>query len=129
LEAGENIIPGGRYHNFKDFMNFPDFGRDDFVFEPAPPVIHPSFQDSRASLLKTIIKEDVLITYPYQSFQHVIDVLREAAIDSKVTSIKINLYRVASDSQIVNALISAARNGKRVSVVIELLARFDEKNN
>ena len=129
LEAGENIIPGGRYHNFKDFMNFPDFGRKEFVYDPAPPVIHPAFKNKNASLIKKILKEDVMITYPFQSFKHIIDILREAAIDPKVTSIKINLYRVASDSQIMNALISAAQNGKKVSVVIELLARFDEKNN
>ncbi|MEX1001796.1 MAG: polyphosphate kinase 1 [Crocinitomicaceae bacterium] len=129
LEAGENIIPGGRYHNFKDFMNFPNFGREDFVYDPAPPSVHPAFKDKRASLIKKILKEDVLITFPYQSFQHIIDVLREAAIDPKVTSIKINLYRVAQNSQIINALISAAKNGKKVSVVIELLARFDETNN
>ncbi|MBD3638621.1 MAG: polyphosphate kinase 1 [Crocinitomicaceae bacterium] len=129
LEAGENIIPGGRYHNFKDFMDFPDFGRDDFVFDPAPPVVHPAFQNLSSSIIKKILKEDFLITYPFQTFQHIIDILREAAIDPKVTSIKINLYRVASDSQIINALISAAKNGKRVSVVMELQARFDEKNN
>jgi polyphosphate kinase len=129
LKAGENIIPGGRYHNFKDFMRFPDFGRSDFVFDPAPPSLHPDFADKTISTLKTILKKDVLLTYPYQTFQHVIDVLREAAIDPKVVSIKINLYRVAEDSQIINALISAAKNGKSVSVVIELLARFDEEAN
>lgn len=129
LEAGENIIPGGRYHNFKDFMNFPDFGRPDFVYEEAPPCNHPDFKGKGTAHIKQILKKDVMLTYPYQKFQHVIDVLREAAIDPKVVSIQINLYRVASDSQIINALISAAKNGKRVSVVIELLARFDEKNN
>jgi polyphosphate kinase len=129
LEAGENIIPGGRYHNFKDFMSFPDFGNPDFTFSPAPPSPHPDLTDKSKSLIKHILKKDVMLTYPFQKFQHVIDVLREAAIDPKVVSIKINLYRVASDSQIINALISAAKNGKRVSVVIELLARFDEKAN
>lgn len=129
LEAGENIIPGGRYHNFKDFMNFPDFGNPDFVFKPAPPLLHPDFQNKQEPLLKKILNKDILINYPYQTFQHVIDILREAAIDPKVISIKINLYRVAKESQIMNALISAAKNGKKVQVVIELLARFDEKNN
>lgn len=129
LEAGENIIPGGRYHNFKDFMNFPDFGRSEFIYPAEPPNQHPAFEAKSKSLIKTILSQDVLITYPYQTFQHVIDVLREAAIDPKVVSIKINLYRVASNSQIINALISAAKNGKKVSVVIELLARFDEENN
>lgn len=129
LKAGENIIPGGRYHNFKDFMGFPDFGNSTFVYNPLPPVAHPDLKDTKKSTLKRILEKDVLITYPYQTFQHVIDVLREAAIDPKVVSIKINLYRVANQSQIINALISAAQNGKKVQVVIELLARFDEKNN
>lgn len=129
LEAGENIIPGGRYHNFKDFMGFPDFGRDDFVYPPAPPSKHPAFKNRSKAMLKTIMEKDILLTYPYQTFQHTIDILREAAIDPKVISIKINLYRVASNSQIINALISAAKNGKKVLVVIELLARFDEENN
>jgi polyphosphate kinase len=129
LEAGENIIPGGKYHNFKDFMNFPNFGKKELVFPAAPPCSHPAFKNKSKSLIKTIISKDVLITYPYQTFQHVIDVLREAAIDPKVQSIKINLYRVASNSRIINALISAAKNGKKVTVVIELLARFDEENN
>lgn len=129
LEAGENIIPGGRYHNFKDFMSFPDFGNSTFVYNKLEPLTHPAFEDTNKSMLKTILNKDVMITYPYQTFQHVINVLREAAIDPKVVSIKINLYRVASNSQIINALISAAKNGKKVTVVIELLARFDEKNN
>lgn len=129
LEAGENIIPGGRYHNFKDFMSFPDFGNSTFVYNELPPLNHPAFNEKNKSLIKTILNKDVLLTYPYQTFQHVINVLREAAIDPKVVSIKINLYRVASNSQVINALISAAKNGKKVTVVIELLARFDEKNN
>jgi polyphosphate kinase len=129
LEAGENIIPGGRYHNFKDFMSFPDFGNSTFVYNELPPLNHPAFQEKNKSLIKTILNKDIMITYPFQTFQHVINVLREAAIDPKVISIKINLYRVASNSQIINALISAAKNGKKVTVVIELLARFDEQNN
>lgn len=129
LEAGENMIPGGRYHNFKDFMKFPDFNKDEFTFKKMPASPHPAFADKSKSLIKEVLASDVMMTYPYQSFQHVIDVLREAAIDPKVTSIKINLYRVASGSQIVNALISAAKNGKRVTAVIELQARFDERNN
>ncbi|MCG8575732.1 MAG: polyphosphate kinase 1 [Flavobacteriales bacterium] len=129
LQAGENIIPGGRYHNFKDFMGFPDFGRKDFIYKPLTPSRHPAFKDSKVPMIEQILKKDILVTYPYQSFQHIIDVVREAAIDPKVISIKMNLYRVASNSQIINALISAARNGKKVTVIIELLARFDEANN
>jgi polyphosphate kinase len=128
LEAGENIIPGGRYHNFKDFMDFPDFGIKHFVFPKKKPVNHPAFAGG-GSMLKTILEKDVLLNFPFQTFQHILDVLREAAIDPKVLSIKINLYRVAADSQIVNALISAARNGKKVTAIIELKARFDEANN
>jgi polyphosphate kinase len=129
LEAGENIIPGGRYHNFKDFMNFPDFGLKNVVFQERKPVTHPAFSGPETSLIKTVLKEDVLLSYPFQTFQHVIDILREAAIDPKVISIKINLYRVASDSQIINSLISAAQNGKKVTAIVELKARFDEVNN
>ncbi len=129
LKAGENIIPGGRYHNFKDFMGFPDFGNSTFVYNEMTPLNHPLLQDSNKSIIKTVLDKDILLTYPYQSFRPIIDILRESAIDPKVTSIKINLYRVAKNSQIINALISAAKNGKKVLVVIELLARFDEKNN
>ena len=128
LEAGENIIPGGRYHNFKDFMDFPDFGIPDFVFPPKNPVNHPAFVNT-TSMLKAILEKDVLLNFPFQTFQHILDVLREAAIDPKVQTIKINLYRVAHDSQIINALISAARNGKKVTAIVELKARFDEANN
>ena len=128
LEAGENIIPGGRYHNFKDFINFPDFDKKEFVFPEKKPVSHPAFANN-SPMLKTIIEQDVLLTFPFQTFQHILDVLREAAIDPKVLSVKINLYRVAPESQIINALISAARNGKKVTVIIELKARFDESNN
>ncbi|MCH2233956.1 MAG: polyphosphate kinase 1 [Crocinitomicaceae bacterium] len=129
LVAGENLIPGGRYHNKKDFMGFPDFDEPDFVYPKVKPTIHPDFKDRNTSIIKKILKKDILLSYPYQSFQHLIDVLREAAIDPKVQSIKINLYRVASNSQIINALIAAIKNGKKVTVVIELLARFDEANN
>lgn len=129
LEAGEHIIPGGRYHNFKDFMSFPDFGQEGFSYSPQPPVRHHSLEDRNGSLIKKILQKDLMFFYPYHTFQHTLDVLREAAIDPKVISIKINLYRVAEDSQIINALIAAARNGKKVSVCIELLARFDEANN
>ncbi len=128
LKPGENIIPGGRYHNFKDFMQFPDFNNPDFVFPKRKPAAHPDFKDNEP-LIKKILSKDIMLSYPFQPFQHVIDVLREAAIDPKVISIKINLYRVAKNSQIVNALISAAKNGVKVTAIIELKARFDESNN
>ncbi|WP_027418979.1 polyphosphate kinase 1 [Crocinitomix catalasitica] len=129
LKAGGNIIPGGKYHNFKDFMEFPSFGEKQFTFKPTKPLSHPQLKDLDTSLLKHILSEDVMLTFPFQSFQYIIDVLREAAIDPKVVSIKINLYRVASNSHIINALISAAQNGVKVTAIIELKARFDETNN
>ena len=129
LQPGGNIIPGGTYHNFKDFMKFPDFGIADFTFPNRKALSHPDFKNSAEPLIKTILSKDILITYPFQAFQHVIDALREAAIDPKVVSIKINLYRVAPKSQIINALISAAKNGVKVTAIIELKARFDETNN
>ena len=129
LVVGENIIPGGRYHNFKDFMNFPDFGKNDLVFEPLKPLKHPAFKSGDKSVIKTVLQQDVLLTYPFQKFQYIVDLLQEAAMDPKVQSIKVNLYRVAKNSQIINSLISATQNGKKVTVVIELLARFDEQNN
>jgi polyphosphate kinase len=129
LTAGENIIPGGKYHNFKDFMKFPDFGDQSLVFKPLVPLNHPDLNDRTKPVIKTIFEKDILLSYPFQKFSHLIDLLQESAIDPKVISIKINLYRVASNSQIVNALINASKNGKEVTVVIELLARFDEENN
>lgn len=129
LTAGENLIPGGRYHNFKDFISFPDFGQKELVNKPMKPLSHPSILTPKKPIIKTILEKDVLLTFPFQKFAHVVDLLQESAIDPKVISIKINLYRVASNSQIINALINAAKNGKKVTVIIELLARFDEGNN
>jgi polyphosphate kinase len=129
LTAGENIIPGGRYHNFKDFMDFPDFKQKDLVYKFMAPLDHPDILTPEKPIIKTILEKDILLTYPFQKFGHVVDLLQESAIDPKVMSIKINLYRVASNSQIINALINAAKNGKKVTVIIELLARFDEENN
>ncbi|MFM9984210.1 MAG: polyphosphate kinase 1 [Flavobacteriales bacterium] len=128
IKDKENIIPGSRYHNKKDLMKFPDFGRKDLCYEEMKPVEHPALKGQR-SILEVLKKRDILVQYPYQPFTHIIDLLREAAIDPAVRTIRISLYRVAKNSQIINALISAARNGKRVIAVIELQARFDEENN
>jgi polyphosphate kinase len=128
LEYGVNTIPGGKYHNFKDFMSFPDFGRKDFSFSKRSPNKHPGLEHQR-SLIKTIQKKDVMLHFPYQRFDYVVDLLREAAIDPKVKAIKINVYRVAKSSQVMNALMIAVQNGKQVFVVLELQARFDEENN
>jgi polyphosphate kinase len=128
LKSGVNTIPGGKYHNFKDFMKFPSFGNPAYLFPKQPAQPHPQLESHR-SLIKQIIKKDVLLHFPYQRFDYVVDLIREAAIDPKVTSIKINVYRVADDSQVMNALINAVSNGKDVTVVLELQARFDEENN
>ncbi|MGM0478784.1 MAG: polyphosphate kinase 1 [Bacteroidota bacterium] len=128
IEGDDHVAPGGRYHNFKDLMSFPSFKKEAFVFPPQPPVVAPEF-NSTSSVIKKILKKDVLLHYPYQKFDHVVDLLREAAIDPKVREIKINIYRVAKRSQVINALINAIKNGKLVTVVVELQARFDEENN
>jgi polyphosphate kinase len=128
LKFGLNTIPGGKYHNFKDFMSFPDFERPQYLYPAQPPLCHPVLEGS-TSIIQTILERDVLLHFPYQRFDYVVDLLRESAIDPKVRSIKINVYRVASNSQIMNALMAAIYNGKQVEVVLELQARFDEENN
>lgn len=128
VNSNENVIPGGRYHNFKDFMSFPSLDGGKLLFSPLPPLPHP-YIEPKKRLMPQIEKQDLMLNYPYQSFNHVIDLLREAAIDPKVTKICINLYRVAKNSKIINALVSAVRNGKKVQVIVELRARFDEQNN
>lgn len=128
LDAEESIIPGGKYHNFKDFASFPDFGKKELVYKAQPQADAPEFKGAK-SLLKIIEEKEVLLHFPYQKFDHVVDILREAAIDPKVKSIKINIYRLAQNSQIINALLNAVRNGKEVVAIMELQARFDEVNN
>lgn len=128
LDDDDNLIPGGRYHNFKDFMAFPGFGYSHLYYPPMPPLDHPLIQPNE-SIFKVIAKKDILLHYPYQKFLDFITLLREASMDPGVSSIKITLYRVAQNSKVINALINAARNGKSVMVIIELQARFDEKSN
>ena len=128
LGESENIISGTRYHNRKDLMKFPDFGRSDLVFPKRKSHKHKWFQ-GKSSMLNQVVKRDVLLHYPYHNFGQVVDALREAAIDPTVERICINLYRVAHNSKIINALVNAAYNGKKVQVVIELAARFDERHN
>jgi polyphosphate kinase len=130
LHIGEDdtVIAGGRYHNMKDLMRFPA-RRLDLSFEELEVVKHPVLDRGRAPMLDTILKGDLMVTYPYQSFDHVIRLLREAAIDPKVEEIKMTVYRAANSSRVVNALINAARNGKKVTVSVELQARFDEEHN
>jgi polyphosphate kinase len=128
LGKEDNPIPGGRYHNFKDFISFPKIGHGELSYKKIEPLKHPDLKNQK-SIFKAIKKQDVLLTYPYQSYEHIVDFLREASIDPKVQSIKITLYRVAKNSNIVKALINAVKNGKQVTALIELQARFDEEAN
>jgi polyphosphate kinase len=124
----DTVIPGGRYHNMRDLISFP-VKRKDLTFPKHEPATHPVLDQDRRPMMDTIRDQDLMITYPYQSFDHVIRLLREAAIDPKVDAISITMYRAARNSQVVNALYNAARNGKKIFVSIELMARFDEENN
>ncbi len=128
LRKNDNLIPGGRYHNFKDYIAFPQIGNSKLLNPFLPPLANKDLEGV-ASIIDVIKKKDVACFYPFQKFDYVIDFLRQAAIDPNVTTIKINIYRVANNSRIINALINAAKNGKDVTVLIELRARFDEHNN
>ena len=128
IDVSDGVIPGGRYHNRRDYMNFPNLGRFDLLYPPRVPLPVEGLSLD-GSLLNKIAKKDYLINAPFQSFSYLIKFLREAALDPKVTSIKITLYRLAKNSQIVSSLINAAKNGKKVTVQIELQARFDEASN
>jgi polyphosphate kinase len=127
LSNKDNILSGGRIHNFKDFIDFPES-----VFERKnprkKPFIHPLLQNAN-SVTKIILERDVLLNFPYHSFDSLIDLLREAAIAPDVVSIKVTCYRLATRSNIINALTNAVRNGKSVTVILELRARFDEEAN
>jgi len=128
ITKDDPIRGGGRYHNFKDFMSFPNLGHRELEYEPMVPLMHRDLPLNR-SILSSIRQKDIMLHYPYQSFQYIIDLLREASIDPKVRSIKMTIYRAAKNSSVVNALINAARNGKFVTVFMELQARFDEEAN
>jgi len=127
LTKKDNLIPGGRIHNFKDFINFPSSVFTD-IHSRQKPFVHPLLQQPRR-IMSVLEKHDVMLHFPYHSFDSVIDLLREAAIDPFVQSIRITCYRLAKNSKIINALINAVRNGKQVTVVLELRARFDEEAN
>lgn len=122
------VIRGGRYHNFKDFVDFPKIGGEHLVYKVFEPIRHPHIKKS-IPFIQLLKQRDVLFHFPYHPFDHFIDILREASIDPFVREIKITIYRVAKYSNVVNALINAARNGKKVTAVLELQARFDEKAN
>ena len=128
LQGAESLIPAGRYHNFKDFISFPSLGLSHLLYKPLKPLPHKDFLRHR-STFDAIKERDIMVHYPYQSFVHLLDLLREAAIDPDVKRINMTLYRAARASHVVNALVNAARNGKSVTVVVELQARFDEEAN
>jgi len=128
IDATDSVIPGGRYHNRRDYMDFPNLGRFDLLYSTNEPLPVCGL-GLEGSILEKISKKDYLVNAPYQSFSYLIKFLREAALDPKVTTIKITLYRLAKNSQIISSLINAAKNGKKVTVQIELQARFDEASN
>ncbi|NPA42646.1 MAG: polyphosphate kinase 1 [Chlorobi bacterium] len=128
IDEYDSLIPGGRIHNHRDFMDFPDLGKKELLYKPMPPLPIAGFS-LRGSILKQIAEKDRILYTPSHNYKYVIKFLREAALDPKVKSIKITIYRLARNSQIANSLINAAKNGKDVTVQIELRARFDEAQN
>jgi polyphosphate kinase len=128
IDSTDSIIPGGRYHNRRDYMDFPSLGRPELQFEKREPLPIPGLI-LQTSVLKGIAEKDYLLYTPYQSFAYVVKFLREAALDPKVKTIKITIYRLAKISHIASSLINAVKNGKKVTVQIELRARFDEVAN
>jgi len=128
IDEYDSLIPGGRIHNHRDFMDFPNLGKYELLYEPLEPLPIRDFS-LRGSILKQIEEKDRLLYAPYHNYKYVIKFLREAALDPQVKNIKITIYRLAKNSQIANSLINAAKNGKNVTVQIELRARFDEARN
>ena len=128
MSSIDSMMGGNRYHNFKDFLSFPNFGSSRME-NPSLPEIKSTQFDTAITPFDAIAKKDVLVYYPYYSFDYFTEFLRHASYDPKVSSIKINIYRVASNSRVIDSLMHAANNGKSVTVVVELKARFDEANN
>ncbi|MBL0548328.1 polyphosphate kinase 1 [Aeromonas caviae] len=128
ISAYDAIMPGGRYHNFKDFIGFPNVGRD-YLENPKLPALDCRDFDGFVNAFDAIAKQDILLYYPYHKFHHFTELVRQAAFDPAVSAIRINIYRVAKKSRIIHSLIDAANNGKKVTVVVELRARFDEAAN
>lgn len=127
LSSKDNLIPGGRIHNFRHFIEFP-FHIIKQKVDKRKPFIHPLLKDS-LRVTDVVMEKDVLLHLPYHSYNSVIDLLREAAFDPDVTDIKVTAYRLARNSKIINALINAVRNGKKVTIMLELRARFEEEAN
>ncbi|MFS4416838.1 polyphosphate kinase 1 [Maribacter sp. 2307ULW6-5] len=128
IEGTDSVIPGGRYHNRRDYMGFPSLGRKDLLYEKITPLPVKGLS-MEGSILEEIAKKDYLQYTPYHTFGYILKFLREAALDPKVRTIKITVYRLANDSQVAASLINAVKNGKQVTVQIELQARFDEQAN
>ncbi len=128
FEPDDVVIPSNRYHNFKDFMKFPNLGKKQFYFEELTPIHNRDIQQGK-SILSAVKKKDIMLFFPFHPFDQFIDLLREASIDPFVTSVQITLYRLARNSSVINALLNAVRNGKSVTTVVELQARFDEEAN
>ena len=126
--ADEDLIVGGRYHNFSDFFSFPDFGKQHLLYAPLPPLPHPVLA-AAPSVFAAMAMRDHLLHFPYQSFDEVVRFFREAARDEAVEAIWVSLYRVADDSAVTRALIEAAQRGKAVTAFVEIKARFDEASN
>ncbi len=128
LDNDDNLIPGSRYHNFKDFMKFPNLGSPELEYKKQIPLGHKDLHYHK-SIINVIANKDLMLHVPYQSFDIFVNLLREASIDPQVREIRITIYRVARNSKVMNALINAAKNGKKVTVIVELQARFDEESN
>ena len=128
VTSNDSLIPGARYHQRRDYMDFPDLSRQDLMYEQKKALNILNFH-IEANLLTQISKKDFLMYTPYHSFSYLVAFLRQSAIDPNVKSIKITLYRLSKNSNVISALINAAKNGKKVLVQIELQARFDEENN
>ncbi len=128
ITSNDSLIPGARYHQRRDYMDFPDLSRHDLLYKKKKPLNIPNL-NIEANLLMQISKKDFLMYTPYHSFSYLVALLRQSAIDPNVKSIKITLYRLSKNSNVISSLINAAKNGKKVLVQIELQARFDEENN
>ena len=124
----DSLIPGSRYRNFKDFIGFPNIGHQSLEFPPLPPLKNAEFEQYTTSF-DAIRAGDILLYYPYHNFGYFTEWVRQASFDPKVTHIKMTMYRVAKHSRVIHSLLDAVRNGKKVTVVVELKARFDEENN
>ena len=128
ISSYDSLIPGGKYHHRSDYMNFPDLQRDELLYKKQKPLDIKNL-NIESNLLDQISLRDFLMYTPYHSFSYLVSLLRQSAIDPSVTSIKITLYRLSTNSNVISSLINAAKNGKKVLVQIELQARFDEENN